>query len=86
MKVLMKSVDMICVNSRDGAVTPIKFRFWEDDRPRVIRIDRIISKKEDKIAGNRMITFTVQSTLNGIEQIFEMKYEILALKWYLYKL
>ncbi len=86
MKVLMKTVDMICLSTSEGAITPLKFRFKEGDQSTTIRIDRIIERKEEKLAGNRMLVFTVQSTLNGIERVFEMKYEIQSLKWYLYKL
>ncbi len=87
MKILMKTVDMICLSSSDGRITPLKFRFSEDGQePRVVRIDRIISTKEEKLAGNRMIVFTVQSIMEGVERVFEMKYEIQTFKWYLYKL
>lgn len=87
MKVLMKSVDMICLSSSQGNITPLKFRFQEgDEEPRIIKIDRILDKKEEKLAGNRMLIYTVQSTLDGIERVFEMKYEIQTFKWYLYKL
>lgn len=87
MKVLMKSVDMICLSSSEGDITPLKFRFQESGgESRIVKIDRIISRKEEKIAGNRMLVFTVQSLMDGIERVFEMKYEIQSFKWYLYKL
>lgn len=83
----MKSVDMICLSSSDGDITPLKFRIKEGGgEPRIVKIDRIISRKEEKIAGNRMLIFTVQSDMDGIERVFEMKYEIQSFKWYLYKL
>jgi len=83
----MKSVDMICFNSSEGVITPIKFRIREEGQePRIIRIDRIIDKKEERIAGNRMLVYTLQTTIDGIERIFEMKYEIQTFKWYLYKM
>jgi hypothetical protein len=87
MKVLMKSVDMICLSSSEGDITPLKFRIREGgNEPRIVKIDRIISKKEEKIAGNRMLVFTVQSEMDGLERVYEMKYEIQSFKWYLYKL
>lgn len=87
MKVLMKSVDMICLSSCEGTITPLKFRWQEDGlEPRIIRIDHIIDRKEEKLAGNPMLVFTAQSTIDGIERIFEMKYDIRNYKWYLYKL
>ncbi|MCX7773365.1 MAG: hypothetical protein N2376_09670 [Clostridia bacterium] len=87
MKVLMKSVDMICLSSSDGNIKPLKFRFQEGNQEsRIIKIDRILDKKEEKLAGNRMLIFTVQSVLDGVERVFEMKYETQTFKWYLYKL
>ena len=83
----MKSVDMICLNNSDGAMTPLKFRYQEDGQePKIIKIDRILDKKEEKLAGNRMIVFKVQSVINNMECVFEMKYEAQTFKWYLYKL
>lgn len=87
MKVLMKSVDMISLSSRDGDIRPLKFRVQEDTgESRIVRIDRVLSKKEEKIAGNRMLVFTVQSIIDGTERIYEMKYEFQTSRWYLYKL
>lgn len=87
MKVLMKSVDMICLSSSEGEIRPLKFRIQESSgESRIVKIDRIISKKEEKLAGNRMLVFTVQSVMDGTERIYEMKYEIQTSRWYLYKL
>jgi hypothetical protein len=87
MKVLMKSVDMICLSSCDGTITPLKFRWREDGHePKIIRIDQVIDRKEEKLAGNPMLVFTVRSVIDGIERIFEMKYDIRNYTWYLYKL
>ena len=87
MKILMRSVDMICCTNRDGVITPIKFRISDEDKEiKIIRIDRILSRKEEKLAGNRMLVFTVQSVINGNEHRFEMKYEFTTYKWFLYKI
>jgi|BioPla2DNA2_1021312.scaffolds.fasta_scaffold15152_4 hypothetical protein len=87
MKVLMKSVDMICLSTCEGTITPLKFRWHEDGQePKIIKIDRILDRKTEKLAGNPMLVFTVQSIINGVERIFEMKYEVNSYKWYLYKL
>jgi hypothetical protein len=83
----MKSVDMISFSSRNGEIRPLKFRIQEDTGEwRIVRIDRIITRKEEKIAGNRMLVFTVQSVIDGSERIYEMKYEFSTSRWYLYKL
>lgn len=87
MKVFMKTIDMISFSNCEGNIRPIKFRWYEEGQePRVIKVDRILSRKEEKLAGNRMLVFTVQSIIDDIERIFEMKYEINTCKWYLYKM
>lgn len=87
MKVLMQSVDMICCTSRDGVITPIKFRVTDENKEyKIIRIDKILSRDEEKLAGNRMLVFKVQSVINNCEYLFEMKYEFSTCKWFLYKI
>lgn len=87
MKILMRSVDMICWTNKDGIITPIKFRITDEQKEnRIIRIDRILERKEEKLAGNRMLVFAAQSTINGTECRFEIKYEFTTCKWFLYKI
>lgn len=87
MKVLMRSVDMICCTSKDGIITPIKFRIADDEKEyKIIRIDKILTRDEEKLAGNRMLVFKVQSIINNCEWLFEMKYEFSTCKWFLYKI
>jgi len=78
---------MISYTTKDGDISPVKFRISDDRKEnRVVRIDRIISRKEEKLAGNRMLVFTVQSIINGTECLYEMKYEFSTGKWFLYKI
>jgi hypothetical protein len=86
MKVLMKSVDMICINTREGELTPVKFRMLDNGENRIIRIDKVLDRREEKLAGNRMIVFKVRSNIFNNEIIYEMKYEISTCKWYVYKM
>ena len=87
MKVLMRSVDMMCCTSKDGIKTPIKFRIADEEKEyKIIRIDKILTRDEEKLAGNRMLVFKVQSIINNCEWLFEMKYEFSTCKWFLYKI
>ncbi len=87
MKILMQSVDMICCTNKDGVITPIKFRIVDEKKEnRIIKIDKVLERKEEKLAGNRMLVFTVQSVLRGYACKFEMKYEFSTCKWFLYKI
>lgn len=87
MKVLMRSVDMICCTSKEGLITPIKFRIADKEKEyKIIRIDKILSRDEEKLAGNRMLVFKAQSIIDNCEWRFEMKYEFSTCKWFLYKI
>ena len=84
---LMKNVDMICVNSKDGKISPLRFRMTNDRGDTVVvKIGRILIRDEQKIAGNRMLVYKVQSLIGDIEKVYEMKYEISTCKWYIAKM
>ena len=87
MRMLMKNVDMICISTRDGTISPLKFRM-PDGRGEtiVVKIDRVLIRDEQKIAGNRMLVYKVQSLIGDIEKVYEMKYEIATCKWYISKM
>lgn len=87
MKMLMKNVDMICVSSKDGKISPLRFRMTDSRGDNVVvKIDRILIRDEQKIAGNRMLVYKVQSLIGDIEKVYEMKYEITTCKWYIAKM
>jgi len=52
----------------------------------IINVDRIITRAEEKLAGNRMIVFKCQSVFDSTEKLYELKYEINTCKWFLYKM
>jgi hypothetical protein len=87
MKVLMKPIKMIAWFDEDGTLTPVRYNMRLDDESAItIRINRIIQKKEEKLAGNRMLVFTCQSIMDNMERIYELKYEFSTCKWYLFKM
>ena len=87
MKVLMKPIKIIAWFDENGKPNPVRFNISLPDESSVtIRIDRVIKKHEEKLAGNRMLVFTCQSVINNIEKMYEIKYELSSCKWYLYKI
>ena len=87
MKVYIKPVKMISVNDYDGTVIPIRFQIVNREQELItIKIGRIIEKKQEKIAGNRMLVFSCQSGIGEVERRFELKVEINTCVWYLYKI
>lgn len=87
MKVLMKPVDMIAWFTKDGIPNPLKYRMQDENNENItVSVERIITREEEKIAGNRMFVFKCQSLIQGMEKTFELKYELNTCKWYLYKI
>ncbi|HHV63607.1 MAG TPA: hypothetical protein GXX46_00800 [Peptococcaceae bacterium] len=87
MKVYMQPIESIVWFTKEGIPHPIRFRIQAEDQTyRVIKVSRIITRQEEKVAGNRMLIFRCQSEINGLLRVFELKYEINTCKWYLYKI
>ena len=82
MKILMKPIEMIAWFTIDGVPNPIRYRV--DDK--VIRVGQVTSRSEEKLAGNRMIIYRCNSEINGELRAFELKYELLTCKWFLFKM
>lgn len=92
MKVVMKPIDMIAWSTEDGTLTPLKFRINEEENrktktsKKIIKVNKILLKKEEKLAGNRVLVYRCQSTVNKTEKVYELKYEFSTCKWFLYKI
>lgn len=87
MKVVMKPIDMIAAFDHEGNLQPIRYRIKQEvDSYITIKIDKILVRREEKWAGNKMLLFTCQSDFHGILKIYEIKYEIQTCKWFLFKI
>lgn len=85
MKVVSKSIDVIACFEKGGGVKPLRFRISEDEEEKVIKINRVVNREIEKLAGNVMEKFVCIASVNGVERIFEIKYELLTKKWILFK-
>jgi hypothetical protein len=87
MKVIAKDIEMIAWFTEDGTPTPLRFKIrGEDEAVNVIKVDRVLFKEKEKLAGNLMMVFRCQSAINNIDRIYELKYELSTCKWILYKM
>ena len=87
MKVVAKPIEVVAWFDEKGNVHPVIFKIKNDDESNtVIKIDRIISVDKEKLAGNFMLAFKCQSVINGIERVYEIKYELGTCKWILFKI
>lgn len=87
MKVLMKPVEMIAWFTRDGIPSPIRYKITDEEKTEItIKVDKILRRDEERLAGNRMVTYRCQSIIDCVERIYELKYEVSTMKWFLYKM
>jgi hypothetical protein len=87
MKVVAKPIEMVAWFTLDGVPNPARFRIRDDKEPwTVIKVDRIITRSLEKYAGNEMLVFRCQSVIDGLEKVYELKYEKATCKWILFKI
>ncbi len=87
MRILAQPIEMISYTDNKGDIRPLRFRLQVDDEPlKVIKVDKVIVKEMEKLAGNNMIVFKCQSLIGDALRLFEIKYELKTCKWILYKI
>lgn len=87
MKVVAKPIDAVAWFTKDGTPNPVKVRIVRDDKTELVyKINKIVKTEKIKLAGNPTIVFTCQGTVNGVEKLFEIRYENLTCKWTLFKI
>ncbi|MBU3114111.1 hypothetical protein [Clostridium lacusfryxellense] len=87
MKVLALPIEMVSYTDNKGAIKPIRFRMQINDEPmQVIKIDKVIVKDIEKLAGNVMLVYKCQSLIDGALKLFEIKYNLATCKWILFKI
>ena len=87
MKLLAKPVDAMVVFRSDGHnPRPYKFKIEENGEMVTVKVDQILSSKKSKVCGAENITYECQSTINGQQKRFELKYLCSRCVWQLYKM
>jgi hypothetical protein len=87
MKVLAKPIEVVSWTDEKGDIHPSRFRLKKDDESySVVKIDKIIFKDKEKLAGNEILIFKCQSVINNQQKLYELKYELRTCKWILWKM
>ncbi len=86
MKVVNQPIEMIAWFMDTGVICPVKFRIKTKDGLQVYKVEKIVSKKTEKLAGNRMLIFECQGEIDGLWRSFEIKYEVDTMRWSLFKI
>lgn len=86
MKVVAKDIEMVVWFSKEG-IKPIKFRYEDDNRSYItVKVDKIISKSQEKLCGNIALIFECQSLIDGEMKLYQVKYFVTEMKWLLWKI
>lgn len=87
MKVISKPIEMIAWFKNKKIPEPLRFRLRNDDHSySIIRINRVIDIREEKLAGIRSYVYHCQSLIDNVEKVYELKYIVEACQWILYKM
>jgi len=87
MKVLALPIEVVSYTDSKGAIKPIRFRMEINDEPmKVVKVDKVLFKETEKLAGNVMIVYKCQSLIDNVVKQFEIKYELNTCRWILYKI
>lgn len=82
MHLVMAPIEMIAWFDLPGTPRPIRFRHDGN----VVKVERVLSISDEKLAGNKMKVFECQSEVNGQLKRYALKYELDSCKWFLYKI
>lgn len=87
MNIISKPIDVLASFTKEGVPTPIRFKYQgEGNEPIVIKVDHVLFKETEKLAGNQMILFRCQSTIQDVLKVYDIKYELATCKWMLFKI
>ena len=86
MKVVAKDIEMVVWFSKEG-IKPLKFRYEDDSGSYItVKVDKIISKSQEKLCGNLTLIFECQSLIGSEMKLYQVKYFVSEMKWILWKI
>lgn len=87
MDCVSKNIQMIAWFDSEGKINPVKFKYEsEGEDTKVIYINKILNREFEKLAGNPMWKFTCSSIVDGVENNYSIKYDLLSSRWILFVL
>lgn len=86
MEIVAIPVDCIALFNKEGVPKPIKFRIVSEMVEQTIKVDQVINREIEKLAGNPMYIFNCRSSIRDINKNYQLKYELSTCKWMLYKM
>lgn len=85
-KIVNIPVQMVSVTDRDGKITPLWFRFENEDHViEKIDIEHVLSRNSTSIVGIHEKKFICTAVFGDIRHTFEIRYNIGTQKWQIFK-
>lgn len=73
----MRPIEMIASFNTEGILTPIKYKIIDDGgESAAVKVDNVLTRSEEKVAGVRSVIFRCKSVVDGVQRVFELKYEL----------
>ncbi|WP_286909331.1 hypothetical protein [Clostridium sp. UBA1652] len=72
MKLIAKDIECVAWFTRSGEINQIRFRIKNEDRSStVIKVEKVISQEDERLAGNPMKVFKCQSLIDNVTKVYE---------------
>ncbi len=86
MKLLNQQIDMISWTSKDGNVTPVRFRMEQNGQPVVVKVGKVLRTETHFFGGSPILLFRCSTLCGREEKLFELSYHCNSQKWLLKKI
>ncbi len=73
-------------HTQEGIIRPVKYRIIEGEETIVVRIDKVLTRGEEKFEGYRELIFGCQGAINGYMKDFELKYRVSVCQWFFFRM
>lgn len=87
MDVILTPIEVVAVFSRDGRVSPLRFRIILDEFGyQTITVGSISRRRRERIGKSLIDIYTCTGIVSGTERLFELKHELATGEWALYRM
>lgn len=87
MKTIAKPIEMISWTEEDGQIHPVRFKIANNDGEKIVYpVLNVFTTELSRIAGNRVVRYNCEISINALNKLCEIRYEIDTCKWVLFKI
>ncbi len=87
MEVILKPIEVIVNFKKDGSVRPVRLRLIGDDTGyEVINVNRMVRYRQEKAGLAVQDIYTLTGIFEGMERMFEIKFDSGTGSWTLYRM